>query len=283
MGFNSLQELTDSINNGQSSYTVWRKSPVQATSAGIWTDLSMSPGNPVPNYYASAPLISDVLTNGLYTGPLVDSTGKTKHLRVLSVLTAAANAVPMPMILCDYLMYYPFIDQSTTDEQVLENTITLPRYTTGEGVQVMAVLVATQTGGQSFQIRYTNSDGVTDRISQTVVCNSATSTGTIVQTATATNRGNGPFIPLQRGDKGVRSVESVTFNGADVGLITLVLVKPLASLMVREITAPVEVDFLRDRPVMPRIYDNAYLNFIAMPNASLASTSIFGEISCAWG
>lgn len=40
------------------------------------------------------------------------------------------TALPMRMILLDYLMYYPLIDEGTTDEQFMTNTIPLPRYPT---------------------------------------------------------------------------------------------------------------------------------------------------------
>jgi hypothetical protein len=197
-------------------------------------------------------------------------------------MTSTATALPMPMMLCDYLLYYPFIDEGSTDEQALDNTATLPRYTDGAGVQVMAVSVAGRTGGQSFSINYTNSDGVSGRVSQTVIQNSVSVNGSIVTSDRASANARGPFIPLQAGDTGVRSIESVTMNGADVGLFSLVLVKPLAQLSLRGIDAPVEVNYLTDFGQLPRIEDDAYLNFICCPSGSLAATALHGDISVVW-
>lgn len=46
-------------------------------------------------------------------------------------------------------------------------------------------------------------------------------------------------MALQDGDNGVRFIESATFGGTgDIGLVALVLVKPLASLSLRGIDAP---------------------------------------------
>jgi hypothetical protein len=179
-------------------------------------------------------------------------------------------------------MYYPFIDEGSTDEQALDNTSTLPRYTDGDGVQVMAVSVAGRTGGQSFFINYTNSDGVSGRISQTVIQNSVSVNGSIVTSDRASANARGPFIPLQEGDTGVRSIESVTMLGADVGLFSLVLVKPLAQLSLRGIDAPVEVNYFTDFGQLPRIEDDAYLNFICCPSGSLAATALHGDISVVW-
>lgn len=279
-GFTSIGGIVDALVAGQSTYATWRKTPSQATTAGQWTDLSMSPGNPIPNYYASTPLLAARLNGGegLFHGGNVSP--QTKHLQRLTALTVTAAATPLQLTLCDYLLYYPFIDMGETAEQLLDNTVTLPRYETGEGVRAIAVEVAAQTGGQRFYITYTNQSGVSGRVSPTVVCNSNPSSGTLIQTATATNGGSGPYIPLQTGDTGIRSIQSLTMLGADVGLITLVLVRPLASMMIRGIDAPVEVDFVKDRPSLPRIIDGAYLNFIAMPNGTLAAAPIHGDITC---
>jgi len=284
VGFSSVQALADAELAGQTWYSTWRKSPSQVSTIGVWFDLSMSPGNPVPQYYAASPLVgvpmsySDEqgLNHGRNVSPL------TKHLKRVTVMTSTATALPMPMILCDYLFYYPFIDEGTTDAQSLDNTQTLTRYTDGEGVQVMAVSVAGRTGGQTFQFSYTNSDGVAGRTSQTVIENAVSVNGSIVTSNRANADARGPFIPLQAGDTGVRSIESVTMNGADVGLFALVLVKPLAQLSLRGIDAPVEVNYLLDFGQLPRIVDDAYLNLLACPAGSLAATALHGDLTVVW-
>lgn len=284
MGFSSVQALADAELAGQTWYSTWRKSPSQVSTIGVWFDLSMSPGNPVPQYYAASPLVgvpmsySDEqgLNHGRNVSPL------TKHLKRVTVMTSTATALPMPMILCDYLFYYPFIDEGTTDAQSLDNTQTLTRYTDGEGVQVMAVSVAGRTGGQTFQFSYTNSDGVAGRTSQTVIENAVSVNGSIVTSNRAAANARGPFVPLQDGDTGVRSIESVTMNGADVGLFALVLVKPLAQLSLRGIDAPVEVNYLLDFGQLPRIVDDAYLNLLACPAGSLAATALHGDLTVVW-
>lgn len=274
MGFGSVEDVVASY----TSVTSWRKSPSQTTVSGIWFDLSMSPGNPVPNYYASSPLVAATLNGGegIFHGPAF--TPVAKHLKSFMVLSAVTTALPMPIYLLDYLLYYPFVDMGTNDEQLFTNGTTLPRYTTGEGVQAMVVMTNPQvTGGQTFALNYTNSDGTAGRTSGTVTTNSGTAIGSLVGSARATAGCTGPFVPLQAGDKGIRSVESLTFlTGSDVGLVCVVLVYPIASLMLRDNTAPVEVDFLKDRSGLPRVYDGAYLNMICHPVGSLAATPLHG-------
>lgn len=284
-GFNSIRDLLITEESEPGRISTFRKIPVQVTGAGIWFDLSMSPGNPVPQYYAASPGVAISLTQsgdgGLFHMGAVSP--KKKFLRKALIMTQTAACVPMPMILMDYLMFYPFIDQGTTDEQFLTNTVTLPRYTDGNGVQIMAIVVAGQTGGQQFQVNYTNSSGVSGRISPPVTMNTQALVGTLITTTQSTVGSAGPFLPLQAGDSGVRSIESVTCLGADVGLLTLVLVRPLAQLSVRGIDAPVELDYVKDCGLItPEIKDNAYLNFICCPNGSLSGAQINGYIETLW-
>lgn len=282
MAIQRIKEFVDAYEAGQYTYSTFRKAPSQTTTARVWFDLSMSSGNPTPQYYAASPLISVAFRQstdgGIRHGGNVSPKGK--YIKSSTVLATAATALPMPMILLDYLLYYPFVDEGTTDPQPLTNSVTLPRYTSGNGVQVMAISVAARTGGQSFFITYTNQDGVGGRTSQTVVQNSATATGTLVTSNTGVDNGTSPFIPLQAGDTGVRSIESVTMLGTDVGLFTLVLVKPLFTTQIVGIDAPVEIEtFINNGGGMPKVEDDAYLNYICLPQGTLAATQIHGDLT----
>lgn len=283
-GFRSYRALVDASEAGQETYSTWRKTPTQVTTIGIWFDLSMSPGNPIPQYYAASPLVAVPLSQsvdyGLRHGGNVSPAGK--YLRRIMALSASGTGMPMPMMLLDYLMFYPFIDEGTTDPQPLITSIPLPRYPTGHGVQMMAVSVAGRTGGQQFTVEYTNQDGVGGRVTPAVIENTVSVIGSIVTSNRASANARGPFIPLQAGDTGVRSVESVTMLGADVGLFALVLVKPLADLQIRGVDAPVEVDFLKEFSTAPQIVDDAYLNWICCPAASLSGVALHGDITTAW-
>jgi len=288
-GFRSLRDIVDSeVDSGQVHYSTWRKSPTQATGSGVWFDLALSPGNPAPFYYASSPLvafpISRSANGGLNHGPSVSPSKKV--LRKILAMTTTATALPMNIKVLDYLLYYPFIDESLdAEEQVMDNTATLPRYTDGKGVQIMAVVVAGHATGltQTFTVNYTNQDGVSGRTTTPVTLNNQFVNGTIISTALATAGCAGPFLPLQSGDTGVRSIQGLTMAGSDVGLMTLVLVKPLAQMSLRGADAPVEVDYMKDFTQLPIIEDDAYLNFICSPVGTLAATALHGEITTSWG
>lgn len=186
-------------------------------------------------------------------------------------MSSSATWLPLPLVLCDFLLYYPSVDDSVTDPQFMDNTITLPRYTDGKWVQAIAVTVAWRTGGQSFYFTYTNSDWVSGRTSQIVKQNAISAIGTITTSSlsTAWQSGN-PFIWLQDGDSGIRSIDSVVMLGADVWLFTLILVKPIAQTQIKEQTAPVEKDYLLESSDVPIIKDDAYLSWLTCPQGSLS-------------
>lgn len=287
-GFRNARRMADAQDAGQYLYASFRKQPTQTTGAGIWFDLSMSPGNPAPNYYIGAvgtftPLRQST-DGGLRHGGNVSPS--KKFVRKLMAFTTTGTATPLPMKLLDYIGFYGFIDESVTDEQVLDNTVPLPRHTDGKGVQMMPVVVAGQTGGQPFTVSYTNQDGVSGRTTGTVQMSTQFVNGTILhsQQAAAAAENNGPFLPLQKGDSGVRSVQSVTIGGTgDVGLFALVLVKPLATFGIVGVDAPTEVDYLTDMAAVPVIEDDAYLNLLALPNGTLSGAPIHGILETTWG
>ena len=286
-GFANARRLADAQDAGQYLYASFRKQATQTTGAGVWFDLSMSPGNPAPNYYIASPGVFVPLKQstdgGLRHGGNVSPA--KKFLRKLMVTTNTAAASVTPMKLLDYIGFYGFIDESVLDEQFLDNTAPLPRHADGAGVQLMPVVVAGQTGGQPFTVSYTNQDGVAGRTTTSVLMSTQFVNGTILcsQNGGATYPHAGPFLPLQNGDTGVRSVQSVTIGGiGDVGLFALVLVKPIASISLYEITAASETDYLLDTSTLPVIEDDAYLNFIALPTGSLSGAPIIGIIETTW-
>jgi hypothetical protein len=283
-GFKTIGEVVDAELSGKVRNYTWRKTPSQTTVSGLWFDTSMSPGMPPPQYYiggiTTATQLKQSTDGGLYHGPNVSPS--EKYLRRMTTMANAATALPMNTILCDYLLFYPFIDEGTTDPQTMTNVATLPRYTDGNGVQVMAVQTNAGAGGQQFFFTYTNSQGVSGRTSQVVTMNTSTVIGNVIGSNTAIQNASNPFIGLQFGDSGVKSIESVTMLGVDTGLFALVLVKPLAQHCFREITVPYEKDYLVPTTDLVRIYDDAFLGMLCLPLGSLAATVLTGDLKVIW-
>ena len=273
---NRVKDIVDAVSDGKINTVSFRKISSQVSTAGTWCDLSMASGNPSPNFYSG-----DALTSTLFDGKKGIYKGSSEYLFEIMAQTSGANAAPSTLMLCDYLMFYPQIDMDSVDIQSMDNTVALPRYTSGEGVQMFVVAQYPYIGGVNFTVTYTNSQGVAGRTTGLVRCNTATNIASFIHSGSFANS-FGAFLPLQSGDTGVRSVESITFLGSNGGLGALVLVKPIYTTLIRELASPSESNCFKDSALLPKIEQGAYLNFICLPNASISGVPITGIIKTIW-
>jgi len=155
--------------------------------------------------------------------PLLNPTNTdVKYLLTLGVSVPSISGFSA-ILLVDLLVAAANINANTTSAQTV-NTAALTRHTSGEGVMmILCVTTALGATASNITISYTNQTGTSGR-----------STGAIAMTASAAvNRlqpvvALAPFIPLQAGDIGVRSVETVTFSAAmGAGVLDIYLFKPL--------------------------------------------------------
>ena len=283
MSFRNIADIVDAENSGQLYYTVVRKQPSASPTTNVFHDLAPSPGNPSPFYYASTPLESVALRRsvhgGINHGPNVSPKQKVlKSVCAFGGTTAWSNVT---FYLCDYLLYYPFFDENDIDPQAMVNSVTLPRYTDGKGVMILPVSVGSRTGGQTYQITYTNQDGVSGQLSRIMYQNNSAAINSVMASPSGSSTNfSSPFVSLAQGDTGVRSIESVQMiSGSDTGLMTFVLVKPLATYFLSDSLAPNETDFaLMQGGKMPIIEDDAYLNLVCMSNGSYTAINVYHEM-----
>lgn len=282
MGFRNVAQLAAANDEGRTSFCSLRKVPSQASVAGNWVDLSMAAGNPVPQYYASSPLEAATLdgVKGIFHGS--DKAPSTKHLTDLGLVSPSAGFVGRFMLL-DYLLYYPFIDGDSLDQQDLVNDVAIPRYVDGDGVMVMAVASAPTLGGGSFTFNYIDHNG-DSKTSPTISVNTtAANIATLITSEQGQLAGGMPFLRLAGGSRGVRQITSVTNLSATGGLYALVLVKPLLDHAIREVNTMSELNMVSMKPGAPRVLDDAYLGFICNPSATVAAGLLTGYAKFAWG
>ena len=210
----------------------------------------------------------------------------TKHLVNFGAWTQAAVGAPSVLLLVDMLGCYPRIVTSSASSQALNNTLTLPRYTSGAGVRAYyAINTAPGATAQNFSMNYTNSTPTAGRsLGATVAATASAIVGHLSHTGVAA--GNfGPFLPLGLGDSGIKSVESVQFSASNAsGIIDLVLCKPLAAIPITTAFVASERNMLAQMFSLPRIYDGAVLGLIVQAGAVISTaTSFQGYIEAAWG
>lgn len=300
-GFKNVRALVSSFDDGKTWISTFRKAlAATATVAGQWYDYSYAGGNPIPNYYAASPLAAAILEpeKGIILPRIVAP--EKLFLHRMTVMTAAASATGttsqnQACFLLDYLMYYPFVDMDAAGEdQTMDNTQTLTRYTDGIGVQMMVVAQSVTVGGGRFTITFVDTDDNT-QTTQSMFCAAAQPPGALVNSTGAIN-GMLPFVPLPAGVKGVKSVTSVNFSVANGGLCSVVLVKPIDTIHVyeecrRTTTGTLESfgdasekEALSLRGGMVEIKDGAFLGFLGRSIAgSLASSVLVGTVETVWG
>ncbi len=299
-GFRNVGEYAAADEAGQVWLSGFRKAVASAaTTTNAWIDYTYFAGSPPANFYASAPLVAAVVDadKGIYTGGNVSPA--SKHLKNILLMSAAASATSttngqQQVAVCDYLLYYPFIDTDAIgEEQVLDNTVTLPRYST-KGGQVVAVAQSAASALGQFTFSYTNQDGVAGRVSQNNYTFIVAGGGQIVG-ASGAGASYNPFCYLQAGDTAVRSIESVTMSAAGGGLMCLAIVKPLIKTVItqecRRTTsgnlesygACTELASIIHQSGAPRIYDGAVIGLLASGYAgSLASSFLSGALEVIW-
>lgn len=297
MSFANASAWAAAPDAGRYQITTFRKAVASAaTVANDFIDYTYFSGNPPANFYASSPSVAAVIEAKMGINVPV----RDQFIKSLTVMSAASSATGTTnqnqrLLLADYLLYYPFIDTDAIgEEQVMDNTVTLPRYTTGARVQMMAVGQSASSTVGTFTVNYTNQDGVAGRTSQTTYTKVISGGGTLVSSSNNAVTGSHPFIGLQAGDSGVRSVESVTFSGAGGGLMAIVLVKPLFHFYStqecrRTTTGNLEsygaASYFETVTTVPtaEIKSGAVLGVIGLGNAgSLASSVLVGTLETVW-
>lgn len=281
MGFNGIVPLAEAA-NWQSFFF---KTSVPFGTAARWYDASIGSGTPVYQAYVGgqyeATIISGQSNQGIYTGP-TPSAGQTKHLFAISAGTSTAS-VPLTLMLADYLMFYPLIDMDSLDQQDMTNSSSLSRYTSGEGVMAFFVVAAPMLGNGTITVNYTNSEGIANRTTTFGITFSGT-IGTIVNNSNSTlGAGSAsPFIPLDNGDRGIRSIENVICNTSMGGFCHIVLVKPLATHLIREQNTEAETVLFTSKANCVQIQPGAYLNFIALNNTATTFAPLRGFVQFTW-
>ena len=269
MPFKTLAQISTQLDAVYSTAHVY-KPVTPLNSVSLWVDNSMCSGTPIYNAYVGSQLDSTALVGSKNIGI---RTGQSSNALLTSAMFQTRSVItPVYTLTSDYLMFYPLIDGNSTDTQVCTQTDTIPRYPTGDGVQCMVVCTLPSLASSSCTITYTNQAGVANRTSTFVVRQGLT-VGSICSSQSAAGSAS-PFIPMQGGDTGFRSIQDITLTTAVDGFFCFVLIKPLVPVTIFEVDTPSEVSFISQRLSSPRVFPGAYINFISRNSAATAGNFI---------
>lgn len=293
-GFTSQDNLISAVTvDGKFYRADWQKSTFATTAhtAGMWYSLFRGGGNPPADAILGTgtnlafQALTDATTNatGIQHGGAV---GGFKVLLNAAAQTAAATTAPCVLMLVDLLGFYPVTSVTTTGAQTLNNTVTLPRYTDGAGVQAF-ITPSTVMGAAtpSISIGYTNSASTAGRATPATlpIGNTAAPVTQIVYSGTGAGK-FGPFIPLQAGDAGIKSVQSISLSASYVsGVLNLVLCRPLLTLPITTLGVTAERDLINQLNSGPRVYDGACLAWLMLAGAATpVAAPLSGHLEFGW-
>jgi len=243
------------------------KASMTAKAAGSFHSLWTAAG--LPSAGVAAGTAAGVAPTSATVGaiPFINPTGGA--LTYLSKVSDTQQTIGT-LILYDRLVHTSALVGNVATAQTV-NSAALTRSTTGENVQLfLEWYTATGATGVNVTASYTNSDGVAGR--------------TTVSTAIVASPVAGMMLPLplQSGDKGVRSVQTVTLSATTgtAGNFGITLAKRLAEMPVAIANGGIVLDPFALG--MPKIEDNACLAFMEL--VSTTSTGfITGTINLAQG
>lgn len=297
MGFSSMDDIVSKVStDGQFLRIDWNKNflPTTAAVAGEWHCLVKGTGNPATGsiYNSGTNLAFQAATETLANAGGMphggDVSTATKHILNASAFTAAATTAPCIMMLVDLLGWYRVSSVTTTTAQNTDNTVTLPRYTSGAGVQAFMWNTNTTALGAAtpnLSIGYTNSAGTAGRATPTTlpIGKTAAANGLILYSGTGLGK-FGPFMPLQSGDAGIRSIQTIQNSTSYVsGEYAVGLCKPLLTLPITTLGVAAERDLVNQLPSMPQIVDGACLVWLMYSGANTpTNSSIYGHLDIGW-
>lgn len=226
-------------------------------------------------------------TNGIYHGG--DVSTDVKNLLNASVFSAAVTTAPAVYMLIDVLATYAISTVTTTGAQNFTGAAAWPRYADGKGVQAFLVpSIVMGAGTPTFRLGYTNTASASGRLTPAAPVLPTSTASAIVGSIPHSGTGAGkvgPFLPLQGGDAGIASVQSISLSATHTsGCLTLVICKPILTLPVTTVGVAAERDLVNMLPSMPRIYDGANLQWLMYAGAATpVNSAIYGSLDFAWG
>lgn len=225
--------------------------------------------------------------NGLYHGGNVST--DVKNLLNASVFSSAVTTAPAVYMLIDVLATYAISSVTTTGAQNFTGQAAWPRYADGKGVQAFIVPnIVMGAGTPTFTLGYTNTASTAGRLTPAApvlpTSVAAAIAGAIPYSGTGAGK-VGPFMPLQGGDAGILSVQSINLSATHTsGCLNLVIAKPILTLPVTTVGVAAERDLVNMLPSMPRIYDGANLQWLMYAGAATpVNSAIYGSLDFAWG
>jgi hypothetical protein len=292
MSITSTRDIAEAISSGRvHTQRFFKNSGLVGDNE--WQDWSYTSGQPAydARIGLSALTFSPYSAAGndaIYLPPV--AAGEERHVVGVTLTSIAGNVDQFGITaeLYDLLGVYPLIDGDSTDQQTMDNSLTLPRYEDGVGVYAVLVnhVAPSITAGCLVGISYVSADGNSRSMQVYTLADGINKANSTLHSA-GTSQGM-LYLPSDGG--GVKEITSLTFNTAPGGLWAIYLVKPINRISTQAGANGVNRAVFSEKCLcstesfnLPRIYDGAWLGFFYMPSGTNERTvSLFGSITFLW-
>ena len=262
MAITSLDQLLAASNQLKSFGKVSMTAKAAGTFQSLWTAAGL------PAAGANPASLAMVIPTSATAGALPFVNPAT-GLSYISKISSSQQTIGT-LILYDRIAHSSGLNGTLTTAQAV-NGAALTRHTTGEDVELfLEVYTATGATASSVTISYTNSAGVAGRTTPAVAMQVTPVAGQMLP------------IPLQSGDTGIRSVQSVTLSSstATAGNFGITLVKRIAEIPITVAGTGVVLDPFALG--FPQIAKDACLSFMVVTSTTTTGF-ITGTINIAQG
>lgn len=267
----TIEQIRRARAKGKGQLTQYQKNPATSTLAGQAIHMFQFPGIPAAGSYggARAPVqfVGNKAAPSHASGLILFDNGVAPEdlfLSLVRLINPSTNCQGILHIVDLLVEYGGFSGTSAVLQStaVATGVNNLPRYTNGEGV-IAFIEAQTNLGATPANVTlvYTDQDGNTGTAPlQTTIASIAA--GKAVQL-------NGPFWGMAAGDRGIKSVQSLTLSASTLaGTIAVLLCKPLASIVCPLTLGVMEGDFSNLAPMLPPLNDDVALGFIWQPTTT---------------
>ena len=242
------------------------RSAARTTIAASWFSLFELAGQPGPGVLAIGNTANGVVPTDAIAGyPVINAFGgaATGYLSLVDF----SNTVPCRIGLYDRLFAagaYSFNSNVTLATQPSYSS-RVPGGTDFMGLELWIEQVTASTGIQTVVIGYTNASGVAGR-------------STTFSTGTALTLGRAMRIPLQAGDNGIQSIQSIVGSVATVGTFNLMILRELWTGRVRAANDGDTHSYLKTG--LPQVFaDSALFVLVSADSTSSGTPELSIEIA----
>ncbi len=272
MGFASIDALVAALSAGQRVDSIFQKTFANGatTAAGRWVESFVATGVPGAGTYSGTAGVATVLNKdsagALFLNANVSS--DTRHLLTVTGFTSSTTMVPATAILCDFLLYYPACVVTGTPT-TLNNTATIPRYTTGDGcMAIISVQTALGAASPALTLNFDSNQNT----GQTGVLTSPVNSAPVSQLFASSGQ---CFLPLPTGNLGVKKINSYTLASGTTGTVAFIIVKPLFTIPILQANVASERDLVMQLPSMPQVIDGACLGWLVQVGGAMTTNQTF--------